>query len=353
MSERKVLNKYYPPDYDPSKIPRFKSKDGKGRNTTFTIRLMAPCNMRCTTCGEYIYKGRKFNSRKEDVDDMNHLGLRIYRFYIKCTACLSEISFRTDPATTDYILEAGATRNFEALAKAEKKAELDEKAYQEEIKLNPMKLLEERTEQSKNEMERMEALEELAELNKRKLKNNLPDEMLSHYQKLTEQEVEEVEKQDEEYIRSVFGKITGNYGVYGIKRIIDEDGADDSETTHSTSKQIKIDNPTDILSSSTSEKDSKRSWEKSIGGLSSKKSLKGMLVKKKGDVIKNDKVQPTKTVSIDQPTSSTKEEDVKSIQLGYLGLTPKQTPVTKNSNATETKANALGSLGMIDYSDSD
>ena len=23
------------------------------------------------------------NSRKEDVDDMNHLGLRIYRFYIK------------------------------------------------------------------------------------------------------------------------------------------------------------------------------------------------------------------------------------------------------------------------------
>ena len=38
---------------------------------------------RCTTCGEYIYKGRKFNSRKEDVDDMNHLGLRIYRFYIK------------------------------------------------------------------------------------------------------------------------------------------------------------------------------------------------------------------------------------------------------------------------------
>lgn len=53
---------------------------------------------------------RKFNARKEDVDNMNHLGLRIYRFYIKCTACLSEISFRTDPANTDYVLEAGATR---------------------------------------------------------------------------------------------------------------------------------------------------------------------------------------------------------------------------------------------------
>ena len=66
--------------------------------------------MRCITCGEYIDKGRKFNARKEDVDNMNHLGLRIYRFYIKCTACLSEISFRTDPANTDYVLEAGATR---------------------------------------------------------------------------------------------------------------------------------------------------------------------------------------------------------------------------------------------------
>ena len=96
--------------------------------------------------------------------------MRIYRFYIKCTACLSEISFRTDPANTDYILEAGATRNFEALAKAEKAAELEQKAYQEELKTNPMKLLEERTEQSKNEMDRLEALEELQQQNKREIK---------------------------------------------------------------------------------------------------------------------------------------------------------------------------------------
>ena len=52
MSERKVLNKYYPPDFDPSKIPKVKGN----RNATFIIRVMAPCNMRCTTCGEYIYK---------------------------------------------------------------------------------------------------------------------------------------------------------------------------------------------------------------------------------------------------------------------------------------------------------
>ena len=56
MSERKVLNKYYPPDFDPSKVPKVKGK----RNATFIIRVMAPCNMRCTTCGEYIYKVHGF-----------------------------------------------------------------------------------------------------------------------------------------------------------------------------------------------------------------------------------------------------------------------------------------------------
>ena len=57
MSERKVLNKYYPPDFDPSKIPKVKGN----RNATFIIRVMAPCNMRCTTCGEYIYKVHETN----------------------------------------------------------------------------------------------------------------------------------------------------------------------------------------------------------------------------------------------------------------------------------------------------
>ena len=38
---------------------------------------------RCNTCHEYIYKGKKFNARKEDVENEDYLGIRIYRFYIK------------------------------------------------------------------------------------------------------------------------------------------------------------------------------------------------------------------------------------------------------------------------------
>ena len=232
--------------------------------------------MRCTTCGEYIYKARKFNSRKEDVYDRNHLGLRIYRFYIKCTACLSEISYRTDPANTDYVLEAGATRNFDALCKAEKQAELDEKARQEEIKLNPMLLLEERTNASKGELEKMGALEDLYELNTRNKDTELPDEMLIQYRKLKEQEDNEVEKQDEEFVNLVFGTNSNNQKV---KRIVDED----DETT--SVQQLKIKGDKEIFQNLSKHKGKRKRWERSIGSLSKKSTLHGMVVKRIGDRI--------------------------------------------------------------------
>lgn len=55
---------------------------------------------RCKTCGEYIYKGKKFNARKETVQNEAYLGLPIFRFYIKCTRCLAEITFKVGAAST-------------------------------------------------------------------------------------------------------------------------------------------------------------------------------------------------------------------------------------------------------------
>lgn len=42
------------------------------------------------------------------------LGLPIFRFCIKCTRCLTEITFKTDPESTDYTTKRGATQNFQA-----------------------------------------------------------------------------------------------------------------------------------------------------------------------------------------------------------------------------------------------
>lgn len=196
-----IFQKYYPPDFDPSKIPRMKL----ARNRQYTVRLMAPFNMRCKTCGEYIYKGKKFNARKEDVEGDDYLGIRIYRFYIKCTRCLQEISFKTDPKNTDYEIEAGATRNFMALKLAEEQAQREEDEEKEEEATNPMKLLEKRTQQSKQELELLESLEELKDLNRRQQTIDY-DQMLAQYDSEAERQraIDLQEKLDEAYVESVF-----------------------------------------------------------------------------------------------------------------------------------------------------
>lgn len=86
-----------------------------------------------------------------------YLGMQIYRFYIKCTKCLREITFKvklkptfasicndffeqTDPANGDYELEHGAIRNFESIRLAEKQAKEEATKLAEEEALNPMKV---------------------------------------------------------------------------------------------------------------------------------------------------------------------------------------------------------------------
>ncbi|VDN13897.1 unnamed protein product [Dibothriocephalus latus] len=158
--------------------------------------------MRCTTCNGYVYKAKKFNSRMEVAEGVDYLGLRHYRFYIRCPTCCAEIIWRTDLESNDYVIESGAKRNFEALKTAEeleaKKAALEE----EELQNNPMKLLEKRTNQSKNEMETAEALDDLRELNKRQATLETDEMLLRNIWMEREAEKEAEEKADEELIRA-------------------------------------------------------------------------------------------------------------------------------------------------------
>ena len=96
MAERKVLSKYYPPDFDPAAIVKSKPKSGDRKPKAQPIRLMTPFSMKCVHCGEYIPKGRKFNASKEILDE-RYMTIRIIRFSIHCTRCRGEITFKTDP----------------------------------------------------------------------------------------------------------------------------------------------------------------------------------------------------------------------------------------------------------------
>ena len=118
MAERKVLCKYYPPDFDPSKLPKIKqlkeahSKSDKSevKKRGVVVRMMLPMSVRCKACGEFMKIGTKFNMRKEIVETENYLGIHIHRFYWKCKRCAGELTMKTDPKNSDYVCEYGGTR---------------------------------------------------------------------------------------------------------------------------------------------------------------------------------------------------------------------------------------------------
>ncbi|CAI4584662.1 CQS_1a_G0031540.mRNA.1.CDS.1 [Saccharomyces cerevisiae] len=116
MSERKAINKYYPPDYNPleaEKLSRKMAKKLKTMNKSHaSIRLMTPFNMRCLECNEYIPKSRKFNGKKELLKEKYLDSIKIYRLTISCPRCANSIAFRTDPGNSDYVMEVGGVRNY-------------------------------------------------------------------------------------------------------------------------------------------------------------------------------------------------------------------------------------------------
>ena len=203
MSERKVLNKYIPPDFDPAAIGRVKKAKKSGPQTQ-TIRLMAPYSMRCNACGEYIYKGRKFNGKKEDTTE-TYYGVRIFRFHIRCTACSSAITFKTDPKNADYTAEAGATRNFEPWRKDEDEVTDEEgELEREEAEKDAMQTLEARTMEAKREMEIEDALDAIRTRNARLNKVDADDVLRSITAKAEEHDAALAEEQDREMARQVF-----------------------------------------------------------------------------------------------------------------------------------------------------
>jgi Saf4/Yju2 protein len=233
MGERKVLNFYVAPDFDASIIPRQK----RDRSKLIEVRTMLPFSMRCNTCGEYMYRGKKFNSRKEDMPGEDYMGIRKFRFYIKCSVCSAEITFCTDPKNSDYECESGALRNFEMWRENDKIVEEDEKVRQEEDKIDAMKALENRTLDSKVEMDVLDALDEIQAINQRHERVDTNAVLDSLFERTAASAVDRtilasgVTQADEELIKSIKFKNTVNMNEMMPEIVEDNDAFTDSSSS--------------------------------------------------------------------------------------------------------------------------
>ncbi|KAI5000993.1 hypothetical protein ZWY2020_010952 [Hordeum vulgare] len=269
MGERKVLNKYYPPDFDPAKIPRRKQP----KNQQIKVRMMLPMSIRCGTCGTYIYKGTKFNSRKEDCIGETYLGIQIFRFYFKCTRCSAEITFKTDPQNSDYTVESGASRNFEPWREEDEVVDKEKRKREAEEMGDAMRALENRAMDSKQDMDILAALEEMRSMKSRHAGVSVDQmlEILKHsaHQK-EEKTVAELDEEDEELIKSITFRNSKDY----VKRIEDDDddGNDEnfgipgqsSVTSKINGSSESMMNPTDVLTKANGPESANKEGNKSL-----------------------------------------------------------------------------------------
>ncbi|EFC50795.1 predicted protein [Naegleria gruberi] len=196
MAERKVIQKYYHPEFDPSQIPRRKV----AVTNQVKIRMMLPMTVQCSVCGEFMYQGKKFNSRKETVQGEEYLGLKVFRFYIRCTRCASEVTFKTDPKNSGYVPEHNCVRSFPP--KHNGSDEIHDNNEDEDA----MKKLESKTLDSKQELEDLDVLDSIKTI--KNLQNKIStDHLLEKLQEEKEQE----EQTKEEFTQNELEEINDFY----------------------------------------------------------------------------------------------------------------------------------------------
>lgn len=153
-------------------------------------------SIQCANCREFIYKGKKFNARKE-WSGRDYLGIKIWRFFFKCPMCSVEITFLTDPKNSNYEVERNAIRNYEAWRQEEKAEEILQ-SQQQQLEADALAAVEAKSRSNRLETEVMDAIEDVLERNAAAEKMNAVDsliegmdEMRATAQRLLDIEVEE------------------------------------------------------------------------------------------------------------------------------------------------------------------
>ncbi|KAF7847152.1 hypothetical protein BT93_L3280 [Corymbia citriodora subsp. variegata] len=218
MAERKVLNKYNPPDFDPLELRR----SGRPKNRQIKVRTMLSMSIRCDTCGNYIYKGTKFNSR---------------RFYFKCTKCSAELTIKTDPQNSDYVVELGETRNFEPWRERDEAVENEKRKRGAEETGDAMRRLENKALDTKRKMDVLAVLGEMKSMKSRRAAVDV-EAMLEVLQRTCAAKEKKLEEEDEALLKSIVFRTSRDFAQKVCQEFPDKPA--DSSTKANSSVPIVV-----------------------------------------------------------------------------------------------------------------
>jgi len=119
MAERKATNKYYPPEWDPSKgsINKFvgqhplRERAKKLDQGILVVRFEMPFDIWCGGCKIHIAAGVRYNAEKKQAG--TYFSTKIWHFHMRCHLCPNYIEMETDPKTRDYVITSGGSRKVE------------------------------------------------------------------------------------------------------------------------------------------------------------------------------------------------------------------------------------------------
>ena len=122
MSDRKAVNKYYPPDWEPKhgSLNKYhgqhalRERARKLDQGILIIRFEMPYNVWCDSCEAHIGKGVRFNAEKKQAG--SYFSTKIWSFRMKCPNCKAWMEVQTDPENRDYKMVSGVRKKVETWA---------------------------------------------------------------------------------------------------------------------------------------------------------------------------------------------------------------------------------------------
>ncbi|KAF9921608.1 hypothetical protein FBU30_008326 [Linnemannia zychae] len=130
MADRKATNKYYPPDWDPSKgsinkhVGQHPLRDRARKldQGILIVRFELPYSIWCNGCNKSAATGVRYNAEKKTIG--KYYSTPILSFRMKCHLCSNWFEIQTDPKNAAYVVTAGARRKVDDFSEAEDRGTL-------------------------------------------------------------------------------------------------------------------------------------------------------------------------------------------------------------------------------------